>query len=190
MNFEESANLIDTLAQKLKERSLFMCTAESCTGGLIAAMCTSRAGSSEWFNGGITSYSNDMKQRLLGVPADVLEAHGAVSIATVEHMARGALAACAAQCSIAVSGVAGPGGGSAEKPVGTVCIAVALEAGGNTGAQPLNQTSDPARNQTFMPVLSQTSSLASHTFSFNGTRDEIRCAAAIKGLEMLMRLLN
>ena len=97
-----------------------LATAESCTGGLIAAACTDLAGSSRWFERGFVSYSNAAKTELLGVPADLIAMHGAVSEPVARAMAEGAVAHSAAQVALAVTGVAGPTGGSAEKPVGTV----------------------------------------------------------------------
>ena len=103
-------------------------TAESCTGGLIAALLTERPGSSAWFDRGFVTYSNEAKIESLGVPADLLIRFGAVSEPVVRSMAAGALARSAAGLAIAVSGIAGPGGGSPEKPVGTVCVAWATRA--------------------------------------------------------------
>lgn len=114
-------NLI-TISAQLLARGWMLATAESCTGGLIAAACTEMAGSSQWFERGFVSYSNAAKTELLGVPAALIEAHGAVSEPVVRAMAEGALAHAHAQVSIAVTGVAGPGGGSAAKPVGTVWL--------------------------------------------------------------------
>lgn len=110
------------LAEHLQQGQLSITTAESCTGGLIAAELTSLAGSSAYFNSGIVSYSNEAKRRLLDVPASALAAHGAVSAPVVEAMARGACQRENADIAIAVSGIAGPSGGSAEKPVGTVWL--------------------------------------------------------------------
>jgi len=112
--------LCEQLAQALLERGWTMATAESCTGGLIAACCTDLSGSSRWFDRGLVSYSNVAKQELLGVPMSLIHAHGAVSDAVVRAMAQGALRDGHAQVSVAVSGVAGPTGGSVDKPVGTV----------------------------------------------------------------------
>ena len=117
------------LAQLLLHRGWFLTTAESCTGGLIAAACTDLAGSSNWFERGFVSYSNAAKSELLGVDAALIERHGAVSEPVVRAMAVGALAHAHAQVAIAVTGVAGPGGGSPEKPVGTVWLAWATPAG-------------------------------------------------------------
>ncbi|WP_353363091.1 CinA family protein [Acidovorax sp. FG27] len=97
-----------------------LATAESCTGGLIAAACTDLAGSSAWFERGFVTYSNDAKTELLGVPADLIAAHGAVSEPVARAMAEGAVDRSSASVAVAVTGVAGPGGGSADKPVGTV----------------------------------------------------------------------
>ncbi|WCM87935.1 CinA family protein [Acidovorax sp. NCPPB 3576] len=97
-----------------------LATAESCTGGLIAGACTDLAGSSRWFERGFVTYSNAAKADLLGVPAALIEAHGAVSEPVARAMAEGAVTRSLAQVSVAVTGVAGPGGGSADKPVGTV----------------------------------------------------------------------
>ena len=114
------------LAELMQSRGLMLATAESCTGGLIAATCTDLAGSSAWFERGFVSYSNAAKTELLGVPADCIASHGAVSEPVAQAMARGALTHSAAQVAGAVTGVAGPGGGSADKPVGTVWIAWAM----------------------------------------------------------------
>lgn len=112
--------LVTELATALLARGAQMATAESCTGGLIAGACTDIAGSSDWFERGFVSYSNQAKTEMLGVDAALIDAHGAVSEAVALAMARGALAHSRAQCSLAVTGVAGPGGGSPAKPVGTV----------------------------------------------------------------------
>ncbi len=112
--------LVTELAAALLARGAQMATAESCTGGLIAGACTDIAGSSDWFERGFVSYSNQAKTEMLGVDAALIDAHGAVSEAVALAMACGAVAHSRAQCSVAVTGVAGPGGGSAAKPVGTV----------------------------------------------------------------------
>jgi nicotinamide-nucleotide amidase len=115
-----SNELVETLAGLLLQRGWMLATAESCTGGMIAAACTDRAGSSEWFERGLVSYSNAAKHDLLGVPEPLIAEHGAVSEPVARAMAEGSVAHSRAQCSVAVTGVAGPGGGSAAKPVGTV----------------------------------------------------------------------
>jgi PncC family amidohydrolase len=98
--------------------------AESCTGGMIAALLTSFPGASKWFAGGVTAYSDQLKQKLLGVPQRILEEHGAVSRETALAMARGIMQVSGTSLSLSVTGVAGPGGGTVDKPVGTVCMAL------------------------------------------------------------------
>jgi len=117
---DTTADLVEQLATALKARGLMMATAESCTGGLIAGACTDVSGSSDWFERGFVTYSNAAKHGMLGVPALLIEQHGAVSEPVARAMASGALAHSPAQLAVAVTGVAGPTGGSAEKPVGTV----------------------------------------------------------------------
>ena len=113
------------LGEELKARRLTISTAESCTGGGIAAAFTEIAGSSEWFVGGFVTYSNEWKMKQLGVEAETLRRHGAVSSQTVGEMLDGLLENGGADLGIAVSGIAGPGGGTPEKPVGTVYVGVA-----------------------------------------------------------------
>ncbi|WP_439608901.1 CinA family protein [Hydrogenophaga sp.] len=117
---EHPADLVTALARELKARGWMMATAESCTGGLIAGACTEVSGSSDWFERGFVTYSNAAKHELLGVPTALIEAHGAVSEPVARAMAAGALAHAPVQLAVAVTGVAGPTGGSADKPVGTV----------------------------------------------------------------------
>jgi nicotinamide-nucleotide amidase len=116
----EQQALVAQLAELLLARKLMMATAESCTGGLIAGACTDLAGSSAWFERGFVTYSNEAKAESIGVDAALIAAHGAVSEPVARAMAEGAVAHSRAQVSVAVTGVAGPTGGSAEKPVGTV----------------------------------------------------------------------
>lgn len=113
-------NLCMQLADALQQRHWMLATAESCTGGMIAAACTDLAGSSNWFERGFVTYSNAAKTELLGVDGTLIESHGAVSQPVVLAMAQGALAHSRAQVAVAVTGIAGPTGGSADKPVGTV----------------------------------------------------------------------
>ncbi|MGX1096576.1 CinA family protein [Amorphus sp. MBR-141] len=123
-----SATLIasaTSLLQLCRERGVMLATAESCTGGLIAATLTEVAGSSDVVDRGFVTYSNAAKRELLGVAADLIEEQGAVSEGVVRAMAKGALARSIADVTVAVSGVAGPGGGTEEKPVGLVHFAVA-----------------------------------------------------------------
>jgi nicotinamide-nucleotide amidase len=112
--------LVEATAALLLKKRWMLATAESCTGGLIAGACTELAGSSVWFERGFVTYSNAAKTELLGVDAALIEAHGAVSEPVAHAMAAGAIAHSAARVSIAVTGVAGPTGGSPGKPVGTV----------------------------------------------------------------------
>ena len=114
--------LARTLGELLAARGIACATAESCTGGLVAGAITAIAGSSGWFDRGFVTYSNDAKHRLLGVPWATLEAHGAVSEPVARAMAEGALRGSLAGIAVAITGIAGPGGGSVAKPVGTVCF--------------------------------------------------------------------
>lgn len=118
-------SLSEQLGELLRSKGLLMGTAESCTGGRIANMITLVAGSSDYFVGGVVSYGNEVKQNVLGVSKDSLLRHGAVSREVVEQMALGAIRTLGCDCSVATSGIAGPGGGTPEKPVGTVWIAAA-----------------------------------------------------------------
>ncbi len=111
------------LGDVLHRHHQMLVTAESCTGGWVAKILTDIPGSSSWFDRGFVTYTNQAKQDMLGVPAVVLEKHGAVSEQTVQAMARGGLHHSQADFSLAISGIAGPGGGTKEKPVGLVCFA-------------------------------------------------------------------
>lgn len=119
--------VIVELAKRLTALNWMMSTAESCTGGMIAARCTDLAGSSAWFERGFVTYANDAKVQMLGVPMDLITAHGAVSEPVARAMALGAVYRSNAQVSVAVTGVAGPAGGSPEKPVGTVWLAWCIQ---------------------------------------------------------------
>jgi nicotinamide-nucleotide amidase len=156
--------LVAELAQALTQRGWLLATAESCTGGLIATTCTDMAGSSAWFDRAAVTYSNEAKQTMLGVPAELIERDGAVSESVVRAMAEGMLARSSAHVAIAVSGVAGPGGGSTDKPVGTVWVAWAKQ-GQATAAQ---------------------------RFQFDGGRAQVRwqtCEVALKGALLLIKAL-
>ena len=147
-------SLVDALARKLKARGLMMATAESCTGGLIAGACTEVSGSSEWFERGFVTYSNAAKSELLGVPAALIDQHGAVSEPVARAMAAGAVAhASPAQLAVAVTGVAGPTGGSAEKPVGTVWFGWATPAGVFTEHQRFDGDRSAVRQATVRHAL-------------------------------------
>lgn len=113
------------LGQRMAAKGATLATAESCTGGLIAARCTDVPGSSAWFTGGVVAYANEVKRDVLGVGPDLLATHGAVSEPVVRAMAAGVRRLTGARLAVAVSGVAGPDGGTPEKPVGTVWVAVA-----------------------------------------------------------------
>jgi nicotinamide-nucleotide amidase len=115
------------LAERLRARGWRLATAESCTGGLVAAACTELAGSSDWFERGFVTYSNAAKSELLGVPVALIEAYGAVSEPVARAMAEGARQRAGVELAVGITGIAGPGGGSASKPVGTVWIAVACD---------------------------------------------------------------
>ena len=117
------------IASFLLNNQLKLATAESCTGGMIAAACTDLAGSSAWFERGFVTYSNEAKTQMLGVTASLITQHGAVSEEVAHAMAQGAIAHSRAQVAVAVTGVAGPAGGSAAKPVGTVWFGFATPAG-------------------------------------------------------------
>jgi nicotinamide-nucleotide amidase len=146
-------------AAAIAARGWRVATAESCTGGWIAKALTDVPGSSKWFEGGVVSYSNALKTALLGVPAALLNEHGAVSEAAVRAMVEGARTRLGVQVAVAVSGVAGPDGGTADKPVGTVWLAWAAERG--TSAE---------------------------LHRFDGDRDAVRRASVARALERLIEL--
>jgi nicotinamide-nucleotide amidase len=157
----ELRELSEALGAQLLERREHLVTAESCTGGWIAKAMTDVAGSSAWFDCGLAAYSYEAKQALLGVRPQTLETHGAVSRETVIEMVSGALANSGASIAVAVTGIAGPGGGSVDKPVGTVWIGWKRR-GGYASAE---------------------------TFHFDGDRDAVRrqtVAAALRGLSVLL----
>ncbi|MDP2880009.1 MAG: CinA family protein [Azonexus sp.] len=126
----ELEKLAEGLGRRLIERGEWLAAAESCTGGWLAQSVTAIAGSSTWFDRGFVTYSNAAKVDMLGLPESVLERHGAVSEAVARAMAQGVLAHSRADWSVAITGIAGPGGGSPDKPVGTVCFAWARKNGG------------------------------------------------------------
>ncbi len=154
-------NLLSQIAAALLERKQTIATAESCTGGLVGAALTSRPGSSAWYLGGIIAYSNSLKIRLLGVPPDILDAHGAVSLETARAMAEGARRQTGADFAVSITGIAGPDGGTREKPVGLVYMAVAAPHG-----------------------------TATFKHHFSGSRTDIRAAAAEASLRHLFDTLN
>ena len=149
----EFAALVEKLSEILLARGWRMATAESCTGGWIAKCCTDQAGSSAWFDRGFVSYSDQAKQELLGVESGTLHGHGAVSKAVALQMAEGARKRAGVEAAVAVTGIAGPGGGSPEKPVGTVWFAWAT--GSNSQAKRLHFDGDrdAVRRQTVQQAL-------------------------------------
>ncbi|MBO7742153.1 MAG: CinA family protein [Victivallales bacterium] len=149
------------LPEKLSSRGMMMATAESCTGGMIAQWLTAIPGSSAWFAGSVVSYDNSWKAGILGVPETTLEEKGAVSAETVHAMLDGILKCPRTDAAVAVSGIAGPGGGTPEKPVGTVVIGAAL----NNGARKVE------------------------ICRFQGDRDEVRRQSAQYALQLLESLL-
>ena len=155
---------MDELARKvgaaLKSRGLMLVTAESCTGGWAAMALTAIPGSSEWFERGYVTYSNAAKQEALGVSGSTLRRHGAVSEETSREMAAGALKNGRGQVALAITGVAGPGGGSRDKPVGTVCFAWA-----------------------------QGSKISSQTRRFDGDRESVRRQSVAHALQGVLELL-
>jgi PncC family amidohydrolase len=155
----------ERLGGLLREKGLRLAVAESCTGGLIASRITDVAGSSEYFDAGVVVYSNQAKQRLLSVPAESIEAHGAVSREVAEKMAEGVRTATGSDLGLAVTGIAGPTGGSPEKPVGTVYIGLATKTG--TGAR------------TFF-----------RKFQFSGGRLEIKAQTSTEALQFAIDLLE
>jgi nicotinamide-nucleotide amidase len=153
MDFRTVEPQVIELGDRLRARRWRLATAESCTGGLLAAACTSVAGSSDWFERGFVSYSNEAKSELLGVPATLIAAHGAVSEQVARALAEGALRAAPVQLAASVTGIAGPGGGSADKPVGLVWIAWGGAAGVSTERLQLTGDRGAIRARTVQAVL-------------------------------------
>ncbi|MGB0468478.1 MAG: CinA family protein [Pontibacterium sp.] len=155
-------DLVMSLAEKLENKGWMVTTAESCTGGAIAMNLTEAAGASAWFDAAFVTYSNRMKQKVLAVSEATLTEFGAVSEPVVREMAEGALQRAEADIAVAVSGIAGPGGGSAEKPVGTVCFGWAC------------------RGEAVM----------SATYYFGGDRHEVRQQAVVCALKGLISKIH
>ena len=176
------------LGDALRARRWHLATAESCTGGLIAAACTEQAGSSDWFDCGVVTYSNQAKTELLGVDAVLIAEHGAVSQAVALAMASGALARCNADLAVAVTGVAGPSGGSADKPVGTVWLAWAWRASAGGGDGGGDGAADGATGATGGATVSKTANpplTDAVCQRFAGDRAAVRqatVACAVQGL--------
>ncbi len=159
--------LAEALGAQLAARGLMAVTAESCTAGGVAYAITQVPGSSAWFDRGMVVYSNEAKQRMLGVPAAYLRDYGAVSEPVARAMAIGALQHSSAQVAVGITGIAGPGGGSPDKPVGTVCFCWAMQAA--AGGLPLAQTA---------------------TRHFGGDRAAVRTQSIIESLAGLIALLD
>lgn len=188
--FEDRRSLIDALAFSLTRSGRRLATAESCTGGMIAAMCTDVPGSSEWFVGGVVAYADAVKSDLLDVPAGLIATHGAVSGEVAERMALGCLARCKAQAAIAVSGVAGPSGGSLEKPVGTVWVAVAATEEAGVCRLDLADAVTRLPGCSFVRGVTGRAAIHSMRHQFAGSREEVRQQSANKALRDLLVLLN
>jgi nicotinamide-nucleotide amidase len=163
--YTDISKIATELAKICLNSGKVLATAESCTGGWVAKSLTDIAGSSKWFDGGFVTYSNESKISMISVSKNTLEMHGAVSEAVVSEMARGVLARTNASVSVAISGIAGPGGGTAEKPVGLVWFAYASSSNSN------------------VTVLSE-------KFTFNGDRHEIRGQAVMQSMLGLLKLIG
>ncbi|GAB7022136.1 CinA family protein [Salidesulfovibrio brasiliensis] len=154
MDKELILRAVTELGELLSLEDDTLATAESCTGGLIASTLTDVSGSSEWFRGGVVAYANEVKENILGVPQSELQTHGAVSEEVVKHMAMGVQKAVGANVSVAVSGIAGPTGGTPEKPVGTVWIAWAINGSvARTKHNVFFGTREEIKNQTVMHAV-------------------------------------
>jgi nicotinamide-nucleotide amidase len=151
---------VEALAAALRARAWRMATAESCTGGLIAAACTALAGSSDWFERGFVPYSNQAKTELLGVAPALLRAHGAVSEPVARAMVAGALQRAPVQLAVAVTGIAGPGGAAPGKPVGTVWVAWGTPASVQAECLQLDGDRDAVRGATVQAALTRLLALA------------------------------
>ncbi|MGI9275714.1 MAG: CinA family protein [Endozoicomonas sp.] len=149
----ELTNLARLLAEKLQKTGLRLATAESCTGGWISQVLTAISGSSVWFEGGIVSYSNGMKCNLLGVSPETISTQGAVSQEVVEEMAQGVASRLRVPLSVSVSGIAGPGGGTEDKPVGTVWIGWCFDSRVSSGAYRFEGNREQVRRQTVAVAL-------------------------------------
>ena len=150
------------LGARLKAAKAVLATAESCTGGWAAQLVTSVAGSSAWFDRGFVTYSNAAKQELLGVQAETLRTHGAVSEQTAREMALGALARSQATVTLSITGVAGPGGGTPDKPVGMVCFAWARNGQARTETQLFSGDRESVRRQSVIRALEGVLSTLEH----------------------------
>lgn len=143
------------LGESLQARGEILATAESCTGGWVSMLVTSVTGSSTWFDRGFVTYSNAAKQEMLAVSSEVIEIHGAVSEETARQMVLGVVAHSNASVALSITGIAGPGGGSAEKPVGTVCFGWLVDGHCDTETCHFSGDRDAIREQAVRHVLSQ-----------------------------------
>ena len=151
----EADTLTRRLAAQLSQNGRRICTAESCTGGLIAKTLTDLAGSSNWFDRGFVTYSNRAKMEMLDVHESTLLANGAVSEAVAREMAAGAVLNSEADVSIAVTGIAGPGGGTESKPVGMVCFGFAIDDSVVTETHVFNGSREEVREQSLLHALTR-----------------------------------
>ena len=142
------------IGERLLSRSEMLVTAESCTGGWVSMIVTSIAGSSAWFERGFVTYSNEAKQEMLSFDKRVIEIHGAVSEETARYMAQGAVENSHAQAALSVTGIAGPSGGSVDKPVGTVCFGWLVDGQCETETHHFSGDRDEIREQSVRLVLS------------------------------------
>lgn len=173
------STLAATLGQELKARGLRLALAESCTGGLVSSWMTAESGSSGYYLGGVTSYANSAKEALLGVPHDVLQAHGAVSEAVARAMAEGAVRAFDADVGVSLTGVAGPTGGSEKSPVGRVHFAVAKRVAPDAPGQ---SSSKPNAEAALTTVAAFD--------TFPGSRSEVQTRAGLSALWLLHEVLH
>ena len=153
MSVDPLEKLAERVGTRLREKGALLVTAESCTGGWVSQAVTAIAGSSQWFERGFVVYSNAAKEELLGVRSETLQRDGAVSEQTARELALGALARSRGTISVAVTGVAGPSGGSAAKPVGLVCFAWATNAGVKSESRNFTGDREAVRRQSVVRAL-------------------------------------
>jgi len=186
---EGPADLPAVVGELLSQRGLSLVSAESCTGGLVSQLITSIAGSSRYYSAGAVTYTNASKHHLLGVDHHLIEQHGAVSEAVASAMARGALERLGGDVSVALTGIAGPGGGSDEKPVGLVYYAVASRAGAlSLSAEPTAASSAALRVEPGS-ARGQPADVSCAHRVFRGDRDQVRLRAAWEVLNLLRKIL-
>ena len=152
---QDLADLAQKLGDKLRQSKKCLATAESCTGGWVGKVITDVPGSSHWYDRGFITYTNESKQEILGVPAEIIETYGAISEQTAKAMVEGVLRQSHADVVLSITGIAGPGGGSAEKPVGTVCFGWLVDGHCDTETCHFSGDRDAIREQAVRHVLSQ-----------------------------------